>query len=63
MNWSLPLNRLAALEKTRRRERPVHLVWVDYGDTDADFAAERDHLIASGRASARDRFVRVGWKR
>jgi hypothetical protein len=23
----LPLNRLAALEKTRLRERPIHLLW------------------------------------
>jgi hypothetical protein len=59
---SLPLNRLAALEKSRARARPVHLLWVDHGDTDADVAEQHDRLIAEGRASARDRFVRVGWK-
>jgi hypothetical protein len=59
---SLPLNRLSALEKMRARETPVHLLWVDYGDTDADVAEQRERLIAEGRASARDRFVRIGWK-
>jgi hypothetical protein len=58
----LPLNRLVALEKTRLREPPVHLLWVDDGDTDADVAQQRDRLIAEGRASAHDRFIRVGWK-
>jgi hypothetical protein len=58
----LPLNRLAALEKTRARARPVHLLWVDDGDTEADVEEQRDHLIAIGRASAADRFVRMRWK-
>ena len=50
---SMPLNRLAALEKVRLRERPVHLLWVDHGDTDADVEERRHRLIAEGRASAR----------
>ena len=58
----MPLNRLAALEKVRLRERPVHLLWVDHGDTDADVEERRNRLIAEGRASAADRFIRVRWK-
>jgi hypothetical protein len=62
MKTLLPFNRLATLEKIRAGKQPVHLLWVDYGDTDADLAEKRDRLIAEGRASARDRFVRIGWK-
>jgi hypothetical protein len=58
----MPLNRLAALEKVRRRERPVHLLWVDHGDTDADVEERRNRLIAEGKASAADRFIHVRWK-
>jgi len=58
----LPLNRLAALEKIRLRERPIHLLWVDDGDTDADVEEQRNRLIAEGRASAVDRFIRIRWK-
>jgi len=58
----MPLNRLAALEKVRLRERPVHLLWVDHGDTDADVEEQRHRLIAEGRASAADRFIHVRWK-
>jgi hypothetical protein len=58
----LPLNRLSALEKIRVREPATHLLWVDYGDTDADVEERRNHLIAEGRASAVDRFIRIRWK-
>jgi hypothetical protein len=58
----LPLNRLAALEKIRVREPPNHLLWVDDDETDADVEARRHRLIADGRASAVDRFIRVRWK-
>jgi hypothetical protein len=59
----LPLNRLAALEKIRLRERPIHLLWVDDGDKiRADVEERRHRLIAEGRASAVDRFIRVRWK-
>jgi len=58
----LPLNRLAALEKIRLREPGVHLLWVDDGETDADVEERRHRLIAEGRASAADRFIRVRWK-
>ena len=54
----MSLNRLAALEKVRLRERPVHLLWVDHGDTDADVEERRNRLIAEGKASAADRFIR-----
>jgi hypothetical protein len=58
----LPLNRLSAVEKIRVRERPIHLLWVDDGDTDADVEEQRNRLIADGRASADDRFIRIGWR-
>jgi hypothetical protein len=58
----MPLNRLAALEKIRLRERPIHLLWVDDGETDADVEKRRHRLIADGRASAVDRFIPVRWK-
>lgn len=58
----LPLNRLCALEKLRAREPPIHLLWVDEGDTDADVEEQRNRLIADGRASADDRFLRIGWR-
>ena len=58
----LPLNRLSALEKIRVREPAIHLLWVDDGDTDADVEKRRHRLIADGRASAVDRFIRVRWK-
>jgi hypothetical protein len=38
------------------------LLWVDDGDTDADVEERRHRLIADGRASAIDRFIRVRWK-
>jgi hypothetical protein len=58
----LALNRRSALEKQSAREPPTHLLWVDAGDTDADVEKQRHRLIADGRASAVDRFIRVRWK-
>jgi hypothetical protein len=58
-----PFNRLEQLEKDPVHSLRTHLLWVNARDTPADVEAKRNRLIAAGRASADDEFVRVRWKR
>jgi hypothetical protein len=54
----LPLKRLQALEQIFR---PHRFLWTRRDATDAEIEAERDRMIATGRASAHDRFVIFSW--
>jgi hypothetical protein len=56
-------NRLKTLEKTHGRQRRTFFLWMDEWDTAADIEANRNRLIAEGRASADDQFVQMRWKR
>jgi hypothetical protein len=58
-----PFNRLEQLEKDPAHSPRTHLLWVNARDTPADIEANRNRLIAAGRASADDEFVQVRWKR
>jgi hypothetical protein len=42
--------------------KDAHLPWVDARDTPTDIRAERNRLIAAGRARPDDTFVHVRWK-
>jgi hypothetical protein len=54
----LPIKRLQALEQILR---PYRFLWTRRDATNAEIAAERDRMIAAGRASAHDRFVIFSW--
>jgi hypothetical protein len=54
----LPIKRLQALERILR---PYRFLWTRRGATWAEIEAERERMIAAGRASAHDRFVIFSW--
>ena len=54
----LPIKRLQALEQILR---PYRFLWTRRDATRAEIEAERDRMIAAGRASAHDRFVIFSW--
>jgi Family of unknown function (DUF5681) len=54
----LPVKRLQALEQILR---PYRFLWTRREATRAEIEAERDRMIAAGRASAHDRFVIFSW--
>jgi hypothetical protein len=56
-------NRLTQLRKRAVRQPRTHMLWVHHGDTPADTQANRDRLIAEGRAHPDDTFVHIRWKR
>jgi hypothetical protein len=53
--------RLAAAERVNEETRQRHLIWADYGDTQADLNAKRNRMIAEGTAHPDDEFVFIGW--
>ena len=53
------LAQLAALERARANARKTRYLWVDDGQT---MESVRNAAIASGKASATDRFVFFQWK-
>jgi hypothetical protein len=55
-------NRLHEVEQKCIRKPRIQLLWVDARDTPADIEANRQRLIAGGRARPDDEFVHVRWK-
>jgi hypothetical protein len=54
--------RLEGLEKTHAEEPRTHFLFVAADDSDAEIEAQRDRLIAEGKASANDRFIPFCWQ-
>jgi hypothetical protein len=54
----LPIKRLQALERILR---PYRFLWTRRDATRPEIEAERERMIAAGRASAHDRFVIFSW--
>jgi hypothetical protein len=61
MNRSLQ-RRLDGVEKACSGARRTHFVWRAEGDTEADVAAKKRALIASGHARPIDRILAFGWR-
>ena len=59
MNRSLDA-RLRALE-AKGTARPVHIIWSDTSDR-TEWDRKKADLIASAKASDRDKFLLVGWQ-
>lgn len=54
--------RLEGLEKPHADEPRTHFLFVAVDDSDAEIEAQRDRLIAEGKASAGDRFIPFCWQ-
>ena len=55
----LPLKRLQASEENSAR---IRFLFMEEGETEADFEEQRRRLIAEGKASETDRFIPFCWK-
>jgi len=54
------LKRLEAAERVNKPDwRPWHTLIGKYGDTEADFDARRDRMIAEGKALPDDEFIYI----
>ena len=52
---------LCALSDEEGTARPVHIIWSDTSDR-TEWDRKKADLIASARASDRDKFLLVGWR-